>query len=231
MKYLDEIEAYWEQRMTPEEQAAFEEKIGKSESLRAEMRAYEASMRLLEMSSKSQLENKRPSYRWLGIAAAVLLVLGLCLFGYANFALAPAQLADKNYQQPLLSDLKRSASADAGSTAIYQLFSNENYPPIIEELDEEQELSPSLSYLLAHAYYNTDSWQKAQQQFTQLLQAQQFQYGARRYLALTLLQAGDTEGARQELETIYDDQNSPNRERAGRLLKKIDTPLKVLIIH
>ncbi len=234
MKYLEQIEAYWEQRMSRAEREAFERDLGKNPQLKEEMKAYEASLRLLELSSTGQLGSKqvakRANGRWLSIAAATLLILGLSLFAYANFRYAPGRMAARSYSPPLLSGLQRSTETGSRESAAFQYFAEENYQAVIKLLSPKDSLDSSLSYLLAHAYYLSGDWREAQTQFMNVLQSKEFQHGARWYLALAQLKAGEIESAHRHLLLIRQDQESPNQERANELLKKLESGWRHLVV-
>ncbi|MCO6489487.1 MAG: tetratricopeptide repeat protein [Phaeodactylibacter sp.] len=249
MKYLNQIEAYWERRMSREEEEAFEQEIGSNAGLREEMKAYEASLRLLELAALEEPEQKRPARtitRWVGLAAALAALLAVALFAYANLNYSAGRLAKNSYETPIFSDIIRGDSrADSlprtrfgggrqtadGKKAL-AAFATGNYGETINILEAREKNDPALSYLLGHAYYQNGNMDKAAALFSALAQqsGSPYRQGAGWYLALAQLRIGKTDTARQQLKAISQESENPNRQRAADLLSRLESSWRVWVV-
>ena len=235
MKHLKEIEAYWERRMSREEEEAFEQEMGTNAGLREEMKAYEASLRLLELAAEGFPEQKRPTRRlsrWIGLAAALAILLAIALFAYANLNYSAERLAQNSYEAPIFSDISRGEGAENKARDALTAFAAGHYSETIDILEAEGDTDPLLSYLLGHAYYQNGDMDRAAALFSALAQqsGNPYRQGASWYLALAQLRAGETDSARQQLTAISQDSDNPNRQRAANLLGWLDSGWRVLVV-
>lgn len=237
MKYLNQIEAYWERRMSREEEEAFEREMGTNAGLREEMKAYEASLRLLELAAEGLPEQKRPARRLprrIGLAAALAALLAAALFAYANLNYSAERLAQRSYEAPVFSDMIRgNRTVDSGRQArALAAFATGNYQETIDMLEAGENTDPALSYLLAHAYYQNGNMDKAAALFSALAQqsGSPYRQGAGWHLSLAQLRAGEIDDARQQLMAISREAGNPNRQRAADLLGRLDSGWRVVVV-
>ena len=233
MRHFDDIEAYLQRQMSTEEQAAFVQKLQVDDSLREELEAYEASVRLLELLGSEQLEVAKSQplrkQRWWAMAAGIIFLVLAGLLLYANLQYSSSFLVNDQYTPPIISSLVRGENNNAETAEAIKAYADKNYQQVINLLNKQA--PPSNHYLLGHAFFQLKDFENAINQFQQeKLQTENAPtYGADWYLALSYLGNNNMEEAQAILQQIVARPQDPNQDKARTLLKNLNSPWRKLV--
>lgn len=249
---FERIEAYEQGQLSAEEQQRFEEELASNEALREELGLYRLSQQAVEEGIGTSLradmeqwdqekEEKAPkpiptrNWRWVGAAAAILLLLSIfwLLPRGLNNRSAP-ELADAYFSQKIKVENLRGTAADTSLTASMALIdrgtaalakeetekANGLFEAAANQLSEQPSTSPN--YALAQLqsgilWYRIGSYARAIKAFDRVIQSPNAKYReeARWYRLLALLAAeGASADFQLELEQLIQDPNFSLQNRA-----------------
>ncbi len=233
-QYIDRIEAYLKQQMTDEDRDAFEEALLENGALKKEYDAYNAAVKLLELTALEEAEDfelrpKPVKTLWWSVAAGFLILLIAGVTGYANLNFNNTILVSESYQTPVFSSSVRGEGANDRYQDALKAFQDDEYNSVFRSLEgiEEEEAT----YLLAHTYLNQGETDQAIALFKAITARQDNtrQEGAEWFLALSYLQSGEDEQAEEWLKKIASTKGHANRSKAASLLQKVQSSWRVFV--
>jgi len=238
LKYLEDIEAYVDERMSVEDRRQFEARLQTDAELKKEYDAYRSTMKLLEWMATDELQeqadtpNKNRRKVWWVVAAAVIIaLLGTIL--YINFAFSAKDLAETAYVTPNFSTILRSGSINTTEDEAIQTLLQNNYDEVIAMLSNVSDTNAAAQYILGHTYWKTADYANAISAFENVLENQNTntrqEASAEWFLALAHLKNDDQAAANSYLNQIITDDNHPNRNKALDLLDDLNSPWQAIV--
>lgn len=237
----DQIEAYLDGTLPPEERAAFESRLQEDEALRRELEAYKQARAAIRDAARRDLratvdkaykeqETKagqlRSIRRRLAIAAAVLFLIGaVFVIRYFVSPAGPQQLYAEYFEPPPTPAQRSGETADAWN-AVVEDYQRRNYEEVARDLqnllsDPDFE-RPAQGYLyLGVSRLVLGQTAAAADSFRRIPETSSLNQERAWYLALTYLRAEDTARAEAQLREIAAQTGHYKQEEAQRLLEQL----------
>lgn len=232
LKHIEEIELYYEGKLSEEEKASFENTLANSQELREELELYLKVRKGLEVlgeekqlkeklkEADGELDNKRKISLWvpMGIAASVIgVIVGL------YFLLQPAtdykQIASKYFVPDSGLPVFMGSNDAVQFNHAMQLYKDGKYRDAKNEFGKLSN-SDTVSYYLGLCKFNTD--ENAAQDFDLVFRNEKsiFHAKAGYYETLALLKAGDVKTAKLFLHELAKNDSHPYLQQIHELQKE-----------
>ena len=240
--YLELILAYEEDKLSVEKQQVFDTALSEDPGFKSFYDDWKASKTIQDVLAYDELRTKiqhiakkKPIVRlsirrYMSIAASILvLVVGLSVF-FANKNYSNQSLAKDNYSVPNFSINRDAAVVSQFEKAKVQ-FGQQNYSATIDLLENttnNQEL-----YLLAHALYQNDSFEKATAVFNQLESSNDSRVSldAQWFEAISMLNGSDLKNAKNILTGISVNNEHPYKKDAEKLLILLNSKIRIIVFN
>ena len=241
---IQNIEAWFEGRLSDEQKNAFEKRLRDDDAFRTKVDNFEAAVKTVELMGRNELKDrlrkihdqvvngkKQNGKLWLRIAAIFigLMVVASPLI-YRNFFATPdyEKLAVKNFSTypDILSRRSNASSRDIMLIDAMSYYKNkdfQNASVLFEHIIDNDTTENQAFYLYKGiSLLGNDDLRQAAATFEQMVEDpdNEFYEQARWYLALTLLEEGKPRESAVILEQIVHDK-SYNHKKAKKLLRKI----------
>jgi tetratricopeptide (TPR) repeat protein len=244
--YLEYIDAYFNQQLSPEEARQFEEKISEDKKFADEVAFYLSAKQVLkeqvtlekkegfrqllaQNSSVTEVHHtgqirKMWVYR-LSAAAAILVCVFLAWYLFFSTSASPAQMADNYISKNFIKNLPVTMGEPDSLQNGFRLYNEGQYDSALQQFESilQKDTGNYLSKkYLGIVYLTLGNYDKALLYFQQLENNSRYSNPAIFYQALTLMkrsQPGDKQKARQLLQKVVDN-NLEEKETAQRWLKK-----------
>ena len=242
LNHFDRIYDYAEGQMDAGQQAAFEAELSANAGLRAEYDAFLASQKAMEFLAFDELGNMakdvKPVAKVIPIwqrawarAAAILLLLGIGLFWYANKEYKNEALVASYFMEPNLSPTRSEVDQRPSNLAAtaFELSDLKEAIQLASSVPADSADYEDAQYVLGHAYFKNNQPGLAVSAFEKVTERSGDFESALYNRALAFIKMGEIAAAKKILSEMAENDNYSKQERASRLLKQLDSPLRCLM--
>lgn len=187
--------------------------------------------KLISFENDITLVNPKPAtkkpYRYLAIAASVVLLIGLAWMGYQDGSSNKYEdLYASNFQEypNTVFTITRSGSDESIERDAFVAYESAEYDNAVEKFNQipTTEREPYVDFYLALSYLNTSENDSAKKYFNKMInKADTFVAESHWYLAMIALKEKDKATAQSELQKLINNHEF-NKEKAMAILKEID---------
>lgn len=238
--YLEQILAYEADELSTKKQQTFNKALSEDANFKAfydDWQASKAAQDVLvydELRSKIyQIAHKKPVVkltfrRYFSVAASILvLIIAVGAFivnkNYSNEAIAKFYYESPNFS------INRDATPVSNLEKAKVQFGHQDYTTVIQLL--KNTTSNQALFLLAHAYYRSNSFNKASAIFENLATSDdsRVSFGAEWFHAISLLSENKTTEAKNILASISKNDTHPYQEDAEEALQLLESDIRVFV--
>ncbi len=236
-KHIERIEEYFNKKLNELQSKQFLDDLEQDPELKQLFSEYELALNVIDNQAEKDLREKISQWRtewkhrqtrslfiYSGIAASILLLLGIYLFFLQNRQpVSVQQLALEYYTLPETPESTMGGGKQHWSLGI-DAFSKKQYKQAIKEWELIEEKTPEVYYYLAHCYFNTREFNNSIVLFQELSTGTSvYSYASDWFLALAYLSSDNIGESMKILNAILENHNHPYYNNAQKLKAKLKT--------